>query len=154
MNPEFNNLEGRDLTEAEKRKRQPVYSGVLMYFPDAIREVAGCSWQGNEQHNPGQPLHWAREKSTDQHDCIARHLIEAGTFDTDGIRHSAKVAWRALAALQLEIEADSGKAGRVSVFGQSTDKASGAYPLSEVFRNVRDDMAREAFRPGKPAQVR
>lgn len=95
-----------DKNEAQIRKDTPIYSGVLMYFPDAIREVAKCSKAGNDQHNPGQPLHWAREKSTDQHDCIARHLMEAGTIDSDGIRHSAKVAWRALAALQLEIEND------------------------------------------------
>lgn len=90
---------------ADERKQRPVYSGVLKYFPDAILEVAYASWVGNEQHNPGQPLHWAREKSKDQHECITRHLMEAGTIDTDGVRHSAKVAWRALAALQLEIEA-------------------------------------------------
>jgi hypothetical protein len=32
-------------------------------------------------------------------------VFEAGTVDTDGVRHSTKVAWRALAALQLELEA-------------------------------------------------
>lgn len=92
-------------TDAKARKGVPIYSGVLMYFPDAVAAVAACSKAGNDQHNPGKPLHWAREKSTDHHDCIARHLLEAGTVDTDGIRHSAKLAWRALAALQLEIEA-------------------------------------------------
>lgn len=93
-------------TDSKERKDVPIYSGVLMYFPDAIAAVAACSKAGNDQHNPGQPLHWAREKSTDHHDCIARHLMEAGAVDSDGIRHSAKVAWRALAALQLEIEAE------------------------------------------------
>jgi hypothetical protein len=92
---------------AEERKQRPVFSGVLQYFPDAILAVAQCSWQGNEQHNPGQPLHWARGKSTDEGDCIVRHQMEAGTIDSDGIRHSAKVAWRALAQLQKEIEAET-----------------------------------------------
>lgn len=92
-------------TDPKARKGIPLYSGVLRYFPDALVEVARCSQAGNDQHNPGQPLHWAREKSTDHHDCILRHLLEAGTIDaSDGIRHSAKAAWRALAALQLEIE--------------------------------------------------
>ena len=90
---------------ADERKQRPVFSGVLQYFPDAILEVARCSWVGNEQHNPGQALHWDRSKSTDEHDALVRHLMEAGTFDSDGIRHSAKVAWRALALLQKEIEA-------------------------------------------------
>ena len=93
---------------AYERKERPLYSGVLRYFPDALLEVAYCSKVGNDQHNPGQPLHWAKEKSTDEQDCILRHLIDAGTLDTDGVRHSAKVAWRALAALQREIEAERG----------------------------------------------
>ena len=86
------------------RKQTPVYSGVLNYFPDAIREVARCSYAGNEQHNPNTPLHWDRSKSGDELDALTRHLLEAGTIDSDGIRHSAKVAWRALANLQKEIE--------------------------------------------------
>lgn len=94
-------------TDPKARKAVPIYSGVLKYFPDAIAAVAECSKVGNDQHNPGQPLHWDRSKSQDQHDCIVRHLMEAGTVDTDGIRHSAKVAWRALAALQLEIERET-----------------------------------------------
>jgi hypothetical protein len=91
--------------DAAERKKLPITTGVLDYFPDAIAAVAAVSRLGNEQHNPGQPLHWAREKSTDHADCIARHLLERGTLDADGARHSAKLAWRALALLQLEIEA-------------------------------------------------
>jgi len=91
-------------SEAQVRKEMPIYRGVLRYFPDAIAEISHVSFIGNEQHNPGQPMHWARDKSTDHADCIVRHLIDAGTFDSDGIRHSAKVAWRALALLQVEIE--------------------------------------------------
>lgn len=81
-----------------------------MYFPDAIAEVAKLSKAGNDQHNPGQPLHWSRDKSADHHDCAARHLIESGTVDPlDGQRHSAKLAWRALAILQLELEREAEK---------------------------------------------
>ena len=87
-----------------ERKKIPVYSGVLNYFPDAIREVAKCSYAGNYQHNPDKPLHWDRSKSGDELDALARHLLEAGTTDSVGIKHSAKVAWRALANLQKEIE--------------------------------------------------
>lgn len=88
----------------QERKETPVYSGVLNYFPDAIREVARLSRAGNEQHNPGSPLHWDRSKSGDELDALARHLLEAGTMDTDGQRHSTKLAWRALANLQKELE--------------------------------------------------
>lgn len=89
---------------AEQRKATPVFSGCINYFPDALQAVAQCSKVGNDQHNPGEPLHWAREKSGDELDALTRHLIDAGTIDTDGIRHSTKVAWRALANLQKEIE--------------------------------------------------
>ncbi len=94
---------------AQWRKQRPLFSGVLAYFPDALLEVAYCSWVGNEQHNPGQYLHWAKEKSTDEADALMRHLKDHGTLDSDGVRHSAKVAWRALALLQREIEKE--KAG-------------------------------------------
>jgi len=92
---------------ASERKALPITSGVLDYFPDALLEVAECSRVGNDQHNPGQPLHWAKEKSTDEADALVRHLLDRGKRDADGVRHSAKVAWRALAMLQREIEAEA-----------------------------------------------
>jgi hypothetical protein len=94
---------------AEERKKRPVFTGVLKYFPDAIKEVARVSLKGNEQHHPDKPLHWDRSKSTDELDALSRHLIDAGTIDDDGIRHSAKIAWRALANLQKELERDNEK---------------------------------------------
>ena len=90
--------------EAQKRKDTPVYSGFMKYFPLAMQEVARCSKAGNDQHNPGMPLHWDRSKSGDELDALSRHLLDAGTIDTDGIRHSAKVAWRAMANLEKELE--------------------------------------------------
>ena len=111
---------------AEERKQRPVFSGVLKYFPDALQEVAYTSWVGNEQHNPGEPLHWAKHKSSDEADALVRHLMEAGTRDTDGIRHSAKVAWRALALLQREIDKENEDAQRLgTVLGEG--RGGGAY---------------------------
>lgn len=75
-----------------------------MYFPKAAAAVAQCSFIANEQHNPGTKMHWDRGKSGDELDALARHLMEAGTIDDDGIRHSTKVAWRALANLEKELE--------------------------------------------------
>ena len=92
-------------SDPHERKAVPIASGVLDYFPAALAAVAACSRAGNEQHHPGRPLHWDRAKSTDHADCIVRHLIDRGHIDTDGIRHSAKLAWRALALLQTELEA-------------------------------------------------
>ena len=92
-------------TDSEERKGIPLATGVLDYFSAALAEVAKVSKAGNDKHNPGQPLHWARGKSMDQADCIARHLIERGGIDPDtGLRHSAQLAWRALALLQIELE--------------------------------------------------
>ncbi len=90
--------------EAAERKALPITTGCLDYFPDALLAVAELSRVGNDQHNPGEPLHWAKEKSTDEADALVRHLLERGTIDTDGIRHSAKVAWRGLALLQRELD--------------------------------------------------
>jgi len=57
----------------KNRKEYPLFSGLLKYFPDALMEVAHTSWIGNEQHNPGLPLHWDRTKSTDEADALMRH---------------------------------------------------------------------------------
>lgn len=91
-------------TDPAERKSTPICSGVLDYFPLAIAEIARVSKAGNDQHNPGQPLHWARGKSTDHADCIVRHLLDRGMRDEDGQLHSGKLAWRALALLQTELE--------------------------------------------------
>lgn len=99
-------------TDAQERKQIPIVTGVLDYFPLAIAEIARCSLASNEQHNPGEPLYWNRTKSTDHIDCLGRHLIDRGKFDTDGQRHSAKLAWRALANLEIELE-EAKKKGNV-----------------------------------------
>lgn len=91
-------------TDAAERKCIPITSGVLDYFPLAIAEVAKASYAGNQQHHEGSALHWDKSKSTDHSDCISRHLIDRGKVDSDGIKHSAKLAWRALALLQIELE--------------------------------------------------
>lgn len=90
--------------EINKRKEFPVYSGVLKYFPLALLEVSRVSKVGNDQHHKGEPLWWDKTKSTDEGDALVRHLLEAGTYDTDGLRHSAKCAWRSLALLERELE--------------------------------------------------
>lgn len=102
---------------AEERKQRPVFGGVLKYFPDALMEVAYCSYMGNQQHHPDKPLHWDKTKSTDEPDALVRHLMQSGTLDSDGVRHSVKTAWRALALLQRELEEE--KSQNNVVFGSS-----------------------------------
>ena len=93
---------------ADLRKQFPVASGVLAYFPNALVLLSHVSFKGNEQHNPGQPLHWAREKSTDQMDAAVRHFMEALThanpYSEEACYALAQCAWRVLAELQLRIE--------------------------------------------------
>jgi hypothetical protein len=95
------------MNEAQQRKNAPMYSGFVKYFPLAMEAVARLSKIANDQHNPGEPLHWAKEKSTDHEDCIVRHLADhskGNLVDTDGQLHLTKVAWRGMAALETFLE--------------------------------------------------
>ena len=102
-------------SEATERKRIPLASGVLDYFTSALIEVAKVSQKGNDQHNKGQKLHWSRGKSADHADTMLRHFLERGTMDSDGVLHSAKMCWRALAILQEEMESAGAPMSRGSV---------------------------------------
>ena len=127
------------LTAAE-RKQYPVASGCLDYFPDALAEIAHLSYIGNEQHNKGQPLHWARGKSGDEADTMLRHFLQRGTLDSDGVRHSVKMAWRALALLQKELEAET----------KPAPSAEPAYPVQPMFLYWEYNHTIYRYRAGAP----
>jgi len=99
-----------------ERKNFPMATGLIDYFPAALAYVALISKLGNDKHNPGQPLHHSRAKSSDHADCIVRHTADRGSFDAtaacpdfpEGVRHSGCLAWRALALLQEELEREEG----------------------------------------------
>lgn len=91
--------------DSNDRKNTPIYSGVLKYFPLALAAVARVSKKGNEKHNPGEPLHWSRDKSDDHLDCAARHLTSFHEIDYEsGELHGANGTWRMLAELQISEE--------------------------------------------------
>ena len=95
-------------TDDKSRKALPLWDFLMKYFPDAFVEVCRMAVVCNEQHNPGEPLHWAREKSKDQLNTAFRHMFDYGRgvkIDTDGTHHLAKAIWRLSAQLQLDIEA-------------------------------------------------
>ncbi len=94
----------RVLADDGKREDYPMFDGLLAYFPAALAEVARWSVVGNAKHNPGQPLHWAREKSTDHENKIVRHLLDARQVDKDGFVEAVALAWRALALCQTILE--------------------------------------------------
>jgi hypothetical protein len=106
-------------TNDKARKALPLYTFLTGYFPDAIAELVKVSVAGNVKYNPGQPMHWARDKSTDQLNTAQRHLFDHGagkTYDVDwppavldavgpdGIMHLAQAAWRIMAEIQLLCE--------------------------------------------------
>jgi hypothetical protein len=111
-------------TDPKARKGVPLYSGLLKYFPRALAAIAHLSQVGNDQHNPGEPLHWAKGKSQDELDACLRHLLEAGKVDTDNIRHSTKGAWRAVANLEKELEAEE--------LGITVEELNARYKAEEV----------------------
>ena len=112
---EFDTLEAAKVTAQGSlpdnptlRNEYPMADGLLDYFPNALAEVSRLSFVATQQHHPDQPMHWDRGKSLDHRNKIMRHLVDTGKFDDKGMRHSAMVAWRALALLQTELEEDEG----------------------------------------------
>ena len=82
----------------------PIISGCGDYFPNALAAIAAHSKYGNDKHNPGEPLHWAFDKSTQHADSAGRHLVKRGTIDPEtGKSHTIGFAWRALACLETEL---------------------------------------------------
>lgn len=130
-------------SDPKARKERPIGTGVIDYFPDALAEVAHVSFVGNEQHNPGTSLHWDRSKSQDEADALMRHFVERGKVDTDGVRHSAKMAWRALALLQKEIEQAqwNASAQQVCVTGMG---GAGGYPGNIIGPTPASDLVTTA----------
>jgi hypothetical protein len=94
----------RILPDDSNREDYPLYDGLFAYFPSALCEVARWSIVGNRKHNPGEPLHWAREKSADHENKILRHLLDARQVDKDGFFEAVALAWRALALCQTILE--------------------------------------------------
>ena len=88
--------------KVQLRKNTPVFSGVLKYFPNALKAVARASKAGNDQHHKDKPLHWDMSKSSDEYDAMIRHLLDhqEDPVDDDNVLHLTKVAWRALAGLE------------------------------------------------------
>lgn len=111
----MNNEENKRLmtlpTDSAERKNYPMLRGCLGYFPAALAGVSRVSKLGNDKHNPGEPLHHAREKSTDHGDCILRHLTDTedllAAFDDNAnvtkemiLTEVNQLAWRVLAYSQ------------------------------------------------------
>lgn len=122
----------RDYTSAE-RKAAPVWAVMAEYFPDAFMALARLSKKANDKHNPGEPMHWARGKSTDQLDCAARHMLTPDRIDPEtGEIELVAAFWRLGAEVQLREE--------------KRLVAAGIRPLSGVIHPALD--AHQGARPG------
>lgn len=98
-----------------ERKRVPLYSTVLRFFPAALCKLAEICRLGSEKHNPGQtPIH-NRDVSKDHADCIVRHLIDLSEDyghgvgrDENGVPQVGYILWRAAALAQEWLEENEG----------------------------------------------
>lgn len=97
--------------DSKIREQYPLYDGLFAYFPAALLEVSRWSKIGNDKHNPGQKLHWSREKSTDHENKILRHLLDARQVDEHGFVEAVALAWRALALCQTILEENGAQSG-------------------------------------------
>lgn len=91
-------------TDSATRKTYPVYSGFMAYFPKSIATLAHHSYKSNEKHNPGEDMHWDRDKSPDHLDCMARHMLDQLDVELDSIEEKTATAWRAMAELEIALE--------------------------------------------------
>lgn len=133
-------------------------SGLLAYFPAALAGVARHSKLGNDKHNPGEPLHHARGKSSGHADCLVRHLVDMQDLmvnrDMQIDRNSLLLAeanalcWRALALSQELHENHDGAplapGARVPV---NPAKPAGNAVVAEIV----SEMFAQHYRPGVAA---
>lgn len=138
-------------TDSKARKGMPLFQGCMMYFPDALLAIAEHSRKANEKHNPGEPLHWSKDKSNDHADCAARHLVDIGpewdAVDPEfGSLHAVALAWRALALAQTVIERKRAGATADNYSFVKTTSLTGpaaARPAPTASEILRQDAERE-----------
>jgi hypothetical protein len=101
---------------ATRKNDWPIWDYIFDYFPLALLEEVRVAVLGNKQHNPGQKLHWAREKSTDQRNTALRHLFDYQKAKAEGVivprdevgnSVLAQAIWRLKAQLQLDLEEEA-----------------------------------------------
>lgn len=94
--------------------KTPVYRGLFDYFPRACLAVADVSaagaakyaWKGWETVPDGINRY---------RDALGRHIVFEsidGTYDKDGFRHLAQIAWNALASLELTLREEEQQNGK------------------------------------------
>lgn len=82
-------------------KTARLFTGCIGYFPNALAALGRWSERANLKHNPGEPMHWAFNKSTDHLDAALSHLSQGERIDPEtGELHLVNALWRVAAALE------------------------------------------------------
>lgn len=123
-------------TDSRVRKDYPLVSGCLNYFPAALAGVSHVSKLGNDKHNPGQPLHHSRGKSSDHADCVMRHLMDvqdllSGWKGHTGLPLPESVKNAYVEKLMLEVNQ---LAWRALAFSQELHENFGVSPIAPAAR--------------------
>lgn len=108
-------------------KDTPLHTVLFGMFPNAMKALARHSKFGSDKHNPGEPLHWAFDKSTAHAECLCSHLAQAATVDPEtGESHTVAAFWRAAALLETELVRGGATPGFAVKFAQAveSDEAS------------------------------
>lgn len=80
-------------------------------FPNALAAVFSLCEYGGRKHNGGQ-IGWKFDASMNHADCVASHLLQAGTTDAESrAPHEVACAWRALALLETRLIREGAKPG-------------------------------------------
>lgn len=102
-------------------KDTPLHTVLFGMFPNAMKALARHSKFGSDKHNPGEPLHWAFDKSTAHAECLCSHLAQAGTIDPEtGESHTVAAFWRAAALLETELVRGGAKPGFAVKFAEAS----------------------------------
>jgi hypothetical protein len=119
-------------TDSAERKNVPLFSGVLKYAPAALAGMARISKQGNDKHNPGQPLHHARGKSNDHPDCIVRHAVDVADIEAYIVRNfdNDPEVWCKSEDVQALLTEASQLAWRALMWSQELHEKYGGAPLA------------------------
>lgn len=82
-------------------------------FPLAIEAVAEVSRAGDAKHNGTVQSYLSIENGHQEFsEAMVRHIlgeVTEGQYDAEDVRHSARIAWAALARLEIELENFYGK---------------------------------------------
>jgi Domain of unknown function (DUF5664) len=154
----------------QQRKNIPLFHFLIRYFPRALVQVTKVCVAGNVQHNPElapTDINWSRNKSTDQLNTALRHMVDhamghiyedepPGVLEAidqpEGTYTLAKAAWRILAELELQIEADEKRKAENAEWWAKANQNSiePPKPLGWEFECVDLAAADAGFTPREP----